>query len=176
MTASEAAAFTLTEANAEDDLDAVRSLCRAYRSFLVANAPRDREITETFYPVEAYEALMADLARVHARPAGIILLARDADGAPLGCGMTHALDPRTAEIKRVFVTDAARGRGVARRLCQALVDQARDDGYDRVVLDTSCRLTAAQSLYESLGFRRRGPYQPVPAEVLDDLVFYELAL
>ena len=90
--------------------------------------------------------------------------------------MTHAIDPHTAEIKRVFVTDAARGRGVAHLICDALIAQARADGFDRIVLDTSKSLTAAQRLYTALGFAERGPYQPIPSDVLPELMFYELDL
>ncbi|MEW9918716.1 GNAT family N-acetyltransferase [Marimonas sp. MJW-29] len=163
---------------AEDpaDIEAVRKLCWAYRDFLLGNSPRDREITETFYPTEKYQALMADLPRLHARPKGIILLARDATGTAVGCGMTHALAHETAEIKRVFVTDAARGKGIAAGICEALIAQARTDGYSRIVLDTSKSLAAAQSLYSRLGFSLRGPYQPIPDDVLPDLLFFELKL
>lgn len=168
--------ITLTEATSPADLDAVRVLCWAYRDFLLSNTDIDREITETFYPVPKYKALMAKLPDLHARPKGIMLLACDADGTALGCGMTHALDEDTSEIKRVFVNDAARGKGVAGLICSALVTQARADGFTRIVLDTSKSLHAAQRLYLRLGFRPCGPYQPIPADILPELLFYERAL
>lgn len=168
--------ITLHEATTAADIAAVRTLCWAYRDFLLSNTDIDREITETFYPVPKYEALMAALTTVHARPGGIILLAKTPDGTPVGCGMTHALDPQTSEIKRVFVTDAARGQGVAAQLCEALVAQAQRDGFPRIVLDTSKSLKAAQRLYLRLGFEPCRPYQPIPPEVLPELVFYERAL
>ena len=168
--------ITIAEARTPDDIAAVRSLCWAYRDFLIGLSERDRQITETFYPVPRYRALMADLPRLHAPPAGTMLLARDAEGTALGCGMTHALAPDTAEIKRVFITEAARGKGVARRLCQRLIEAARAAGHARVVLDTSTSLGPAQALYTSLGFAPRGPYQPIPADVLPHLLFYELSL
>ncbi|KIN64852.1 Acetyltransferase [Sulfitobacter noctilucicola] len=168
--------ITLTEVRKPADLDAVRQLCWAYRDFLLTNTEIDREITETFYPVPKYSALMDDLPRLHARPQGTILLARDADGTPLGCGMTHALDAQISEIKRVFVADAARGRGVAAQLCEALIAQAKSDGFTRIVLDTSKSLHAAQRLYTRLGFAACGPYQPIPPEVLPELLFYERPL
>ena len=166
----------ITAVTSSADLDAVRTLCWAYRDFLLANSPMDREITETFYPVEKYSALMDDLPQLHARPEGIILLARDLDGTALGCGMSHALDAQTSEIKRVFVTDAARGKGVAARLCTALVAQAKQDGFARIVLDTSKTLHAAQRLYTSLGFTACAPYQRIPADTLPKLMFFERAL
>ena len=159
-------AFTLTHAETDADLDAVRALCWAYRDFLMNHTAIDRDITETFYPVPKYAALMDDLAEEHARPGGIILLARDAKGAPIGCGMTHALDTQTAEVKRVFVSDAARGMGLAKALCRALMDHARIDGFTSIVLDTSRSLIPAQKLYHSLGFTPRGPYQPIPEDGL----------
>ncbi|NNE52093.1 MAG: GNAT family N-acetyltransferase [Sulfitobacter sp.] len=168
--------ITIAPAETEADLEAVRRLCWAYRDFLLGNSPVDREITETFYPEPKYRDLMDQLALAHARPAGIILLARNAQGLALGCGMFHGLDAETAEIKRLFVTEKARGLGLARTLCRRLIDQARSDGYARVVLDTSGNLAAAQALYDSLGFDRRGPYEPIPEDVLPHLVFFEKRL
>ena len=165
----------ITPATTADDLAAVRTLCWAYRDFLLNHSGTDRDIVEAFYPAAKYETLMQGLAQEHARPQGIILLAR-LDGTPVGCGMIHAIDAQTSEIKRVFVTDTARGQGVAARLCTALMDQARADGFTRMMLDTSRTLTGAQRLYTKLGFMPRGPYLPVPEHMLPDLLFYETVL
>lgn len=163
-------------AKTPDDIDAVRTLCWAYHDFLLNNSPTDRDITQTFYPAPKYTALMDSLPDHHARPTGIILLARDAQGEPVGCGMTHAIDDQTSEIKRVFVSPEGRGAGVASMICERLVTQARADGFSRVVLDTSSELHGAQALYTRLGFSRRGPYQDVPEEILPKLVFFEMVL
>jgi ribosomal protein S18 acetylase RimI-like enzyme len=157
------------------DIAAVRDLCWAYRDFLLNHSEIDREITETFYPVDKYQTLMDGLEDAHARPNGSILLA-EIDGVAVGCGMIHAIDPQTSEVKRVYVSDAARGQGIADRLCRALMDQARADGFSRMVLDTSKALTSAQRLYTRLGFRKCAPYQPMPAHALPHLVFYERSL
>ncbi|CAN0605899.1 unnamed protein product, partial [Ectocarpus sp. 12 AP-2014] len=89
---------------------------------------------------------------------------------------THALNDDTAEIKRVYVSETVRGQGVARQICTQLIDQARADGFAKIVLDTSKSLKAAQALYDRLGFAQRGPYQPIPKDVLPELLFYELTL
>ncbi|MGC1498182.1 MAG: GNAT family N-acetyltransferase [Sulfitobacter sp.] len=157
------------------DIEAVRVLCWAYRDFLLNHSGTDRDITETFYPVDKYQRLMDGLEAEHARPQGIMLLA-EVDGVAVGCGMTHAIDPQTIEVKRVFVSEAVRGQRIADRLCRALMDQARSDGYTRVVLDTSRSLIAAQRLYERLGFEKCPPYQPIPEHALPHLVFYEARL
>ena len=170
-----AESLRIDRASTAEDLAAVRGLCWDYRSFLLGLSETDREITETFYPEDRYAVLMADLPRLHARPRGEILLARR-DGAPVACGMSHALDDRTCEIKRVFVAEPARGAGIAAALCTALMDRARADGFSRVVLDTSRSLTAARRLYLRLGFVPRGPYQPIPEAVLPALLFFEAPL
>lgn len=166
----------ITPAETQADVAEVVTLCWAYRDFLMRLTPQDREITQAFYPEKKYSALMQNLATAHARPNGIILLARTAEGMPVGCGMSHALRTDVSEIKRVFVTEQARGQGIAQRLCTALLDQARADGFRRVMLDTSVSLIDAQKLYMRLGFQRRGPYQDIPAELLPHLVFYERVL
>jgi GNAT superfamily N-acetyltransferase len=157
------------------DLVAVRQLCWDYRAELCATSPIDAELTETFYPVPKYTALMENLAQTHARPRGIILLA-DHAGAPSGCAMSHALSDDTSEIKRLFVTQSARGDGIAAALVTALSVQARADGFTRVVLDTSVNLGPARALYQSLGFKSRGPYQPIPDAALPHLLFFEKTL
>lgn len=168
--------FTITHATAASDIAAVKELCWAYRQFLFEFTEVDRLITETFYPKPKYAALMEGLEAEHARPNGAILLARLADGTPVGCGMIHAISPDSSEIKRVFVTDRARGHGVADAICSALIDQARADGFSRMVLDTSKTLSAAQRLYTKLGFVPCAPYQSIPEDMLPHLLFYEKAL
>ena len=171
-----AESYSIVQATTPADLAAVVALCWDYRATLVANSPKDRDITETFYPVPKYEALMAELPVIHARPKGVILLARSAEGSPVACGMSHPLDAQTSEIKRVFVSPAARGAGLAKAICRALLDQARADGFTRVVLDTSRSLPAAGPLYLALGFKARGPYQPLPEDALPHLLFFEYPL
>jgi len=170
------AGITVLHAHSGGDLAAVVALCHAYRRFLLALPGVSEGVTDAFRPLAKFDALMTALPEIHTRPTGIILLARDTNSAPLGCGMSHPLDPQTCEIKRVFVTPTARGRRVAEQLCQALVDQARADGFTRVVLDTHRELHSAQSLYLRMGFAARGPYQPMPEVILPELLFFEKAL
>jgi GNAT superfamily N-acetyltransferase len=167
--------LTLRPATTAADIAAVVDLCWAYRDFLLNFGPAERLITETFYPQDKYAALMSRLPEEHARPKGIIFLAMR-DDQPVGCGMSHALTPTDSEIKRVFVSDAARGTGAGRALCTALVDQARADGFGRVLLDTSVAFAPARALYLSMGLTERGPYQDMPALTKDAICFFEMYL
>ena len=166
----------IRHATTPDDMDAVRQLCWDFRSFLTNVSPVNALITETFYPVPKYTALMETLEAEHARPTGIILLARLEDGTPAGCAMTHAITPQISEVKRVYVSPEARGRGIARKLMIASMEQARADGFTQMVLDTSHDLAPAQALYDALGFTRCGPYQDIPTSMLPHLVFFKTDL
>jgi GNAT superfamily N-acetyltransferase len=61
-----------------------------------------------------------------------------------------------AEIKRMYVAPAARGRGLARAMLARLEDTARAAGAEVMVLETGSRQPEAIRLYESSG------YGPVP--------------
>jgi GNAT superfamily N-acetyltransferase len=76
----------------------------------------------------------------------------------------------------VFVRDEARGIGAGRALIQALIDQCREDGFERILMDTGTPLKAAQNLYLSMGFRLRGPYQKMPDIAKDRAIFFEMDL
>ena len=78
------------------------------------------------------------------------------DGAPVGCGALRVLDPKTAELKRMYVDPRARGQGLGRRLVAALEAEARALGVRRLVLETGVRQAAALALYRATGF------QPIP--------------
>ncbi len=162
-------------ATSDTDLAAARGLCWAYRDFLADYSDEWRSLISKTYPRATYQDLMDRLPEIHARPTGIILLA-ELSGEAIGCGMVQPRNEQDAEIKRVFVKSAARGAGAGKQISQALIEQARRDGFNRVFLDTSRQFVGAQKLYEGLGFQRRGPYAETQTEIEDYLVFYELQL
>jgi putative acetyltransferase len=87
--------------------------------------------------VSLFVARQVDVAGT-APALGIAALSRNADGS--------------AELKRVFVAESARGRGVARTLLRAVEDFARAQRVHAIVLETGPAQPEAIALYESLGF------------------------
>ena len=63
---------------------------------------------------------------------------------------------RNAEIRKVMTHPDRRGGGLARRLVEALVDDARRAGVETVVLDVRGNNHGALRMYESLGFETYG--------------------
>ena len=85
-------------------------------------------------------------------PKGCLVLAHDASGQIVGCGMMKRFDEQTGELKRVFVTEAARGTGTGRRLIEAREAVARQMGLKRLIADTLTSNVEMRSLYPKLGF------------------------
>ena len=74
------------------------------------------------------------------------------DGVAVCCGGIKRLSDRACEIKRMFVVEQARGRGVARALLEELERRAGELGYAIVRLDTGPLQMRAQRMYEHAGY------------------------
>lgn len=100
-------------------------------------------------------------------PRGVYLVAY-VEGAPVACGAIRPLDGDTAEVRRMFVTRAARRRGAAKAVLEALEAAARRLGYSVLRLETGHRQHPAMALYRAQGFRpipAFGPYVGDPVSV-----------
>jgi GNAT superfamily N-acetyltransferase len=106
---------------------------------------------------ERLDAPVADPEHIFASPEsftgpGCAWLVAYEDGEPVACGGLRAIDAETGEIKRMFVTARARGRGHARALLAELEARAAAAGQQRLRLITTEVLREARELYESAGY------------------------
>lgn len=78
----------------------------------------------------------------------------------LGCGALSQLSPVAGELKSMRTAHAARGRGVARALLDHIVAEARQRGYEQVMLETGTEpyFAAARALYARYGFVECAPF------------------
>ncbi|HSY07504.1 MAG TPA: GNAT family N-acetyltransferase [Steroidobacteraceae bacterium] len=74
------------------------------------------------------------------------------DAQSVACGAIRCIDAQAAEIKRMYVIPAARGRGFSKLMLAALEEHARQLGMRRLVLETGPRQLAALALYRHAGF------------------------
>jgi putative acetyltransferase len=79
-------------------------------------------------------------------------------GTALGCMALVRSGPDRGELKRCFVTDAARGQGVGFALLRAAEAAAREQGMRLIQLETGNLNQAALRLYRGNGFHERGPF------------------
>ncbi|MGC2288800.1 MAG: GNAT family N-acetyltransferase [Thermoplasmata archaeon] len=146
------------------EVETVRSLFWEYRDWLAVH----REVTA--FADSILERGLRDLDEEirllpgeYRPPHGMLFLA-SGGGTPIGCAALRQQRPGWGELKRVYVRDSGRGRGIGRRLTRAVLNRAKRVGYDRVVLDTLPTMVPAIALYRSMGFRPIPSYwrHPVP--------------
>lgn len=103
-------------------------------------------------------------------PAGDFVVAM-IDGEPAGCGgvrrIADARDGSGAtlpcfEVKHLWLTPSARGKGAGRALLAELERRALEFGARRLVLDTNESLEAAGNLYRTSGYVSIEPYNDNP--------------
>ncbi|MEL7153217.1 MAG: GNAT family N-acetyltransferase [Pseudomonadota bacterium] len=107
----------------------------------------------SIYPAEVRYAFSPE----QLTDAGVAFLVAYHDGLTVGCGGVAFYDG-FAELKRIFVTKAARGARIAGQIVEGLEQIAVDAGLNLVRLETGEDSPEAIHLYERLGYARCGPF------------------
>ncbi|HYE19451.1 MAG TPA: GNAT family N-acetyltransferase [Tepidisphaeraceae bacterium] len=81
----------------------------------------------------------------------------DGEGRIIGSVALWPVDGRTVELRKMYLSAAARGRGVGRWLLDHAIARAREAGFTRMTLETARVLEGAVRLYERYGFRAYVP-------------------
>lgn len=125
--------------------------------------PRDPKVTallhashalmESLFPPEENHYLSIDALCV---PEVHFFVARD-DDTLLGCGAVKQIGTY-GELKSMFTTEAARGKGAASAILTHIEQKARDLGLSALKLETGNILDAAHRLYAKHGFTPCGPF------------------
>jgi putative acetyltransferase len=153
--------FTVAPARSAIELTSAAALFRAYaKSLPVDLSP------------QGFSEELKSLPGVYAPPAGELLLAKRGDHV-LGAVALKPLEPKVAEIKRLFVRPQARRIGVGKALVSAILTTALERGYLEIKLDTLPDMDRAIALYASFGFAPIAPYgsHPYPGLVTLGLTF-----
>lgn len=89
-------------------------------------------------------------------------------GQAAGCAGLKPYHDGDAEVKRLWVDPAFRGRHIASALMEQIEEKARFLGYRRVILQTRPLMTAAVALYTKRGYAlipNYPPYDKLPGAV-----------
>ena len=134
-----------------DDIDAIADLFRAYAASL------DVDLCFQNFAEE-----LSGLPGKYAPPLGELFLARDGNGAPIGCAAFRPLEEGVCEMKRLYVAPEGRGQGLGRLLADLVIEEATRAGYREIRLDTLPSMSAAIALYQSCGFEPMPSYYDTP--------------
>ena len=159
----------------EAEFDSVRQLMRAFIAWHRLRHHDQIQLVESYFDSAAFDAELVALPEKYQEPDGALLLATFNE-QPAGCVALRRIDSTSCEMKRRFVDPSFQGKGVGRALGQAIVDKAKSQGYQRVLLDSGAKQFEAHALYRSLGFTDTAPYYTLPPDLRDWLVYMELSL
>lgn len=123
------------------------------------------EFTFALYPAES--CYLLDVSELEA-PGVTVFVARDDSGRAIGMAALVVKADRSAEVKRMFVHQDARGRGLASSLLSAVEAGATEAGVETLQLETGPLQHAAIALYERNGYARIpnfGPYVGDPHSI-----------
>lgn len=142
-----------------DDIAAARALFLAYADSL--------DVDLCF---QGFDAEMARFPGEYQPPEGALFLAEAGDEVVGVVGLRPA-PGGYAEMKRLYLTDGARGLGLGRALAEKIIETARGMGASGIVLDTLPSMVAAQDIYRRLGFEE---YRPEHDGGHPDLLYFRL--
>lgn len=87
---------------------------------------------------------------------------------PVGCGSFKAFSVDMVEIKRMYTTSEARGKGIATKILQELETWAKELSYSACILETGKSLVNAIAFYKKSNYNimpNYGPYQNITNSV-----------
>ena len=74
------------------------------------------------------------------------------ENTPVGCGCFKRADDQNVEIKRVFVWNNCRGKGIASLILKELECWAKEKGFLYSILETGSKQHEAINLYKKKGY------------------------
>lgn len=155
--------------SALDSPETVRALFTEYTDMLLEKEPR---FADYLFNLQSFDDELNHLEKKYGAPSGRLYLAECA-GETAGCVGLKKLDGENCELKRLYVREKYRSRGLGRRLTEQIIADAREIGYKAILLDTFAFLEHAISMYRSLGFYEVESYNNSP---MDNLIYLRLDL
>ena len=75
------------------------------------------------------------------------------DEKAVGCGAFREYEPNIAEIKRMYVREEMRGRGIAGKILAELENWAKELDFSECILETGRKQPEAIGLYKKYGYQ-----------------------
>ena len=135
----------------------VQELFSEYTDILLKGDPTFRKYLE----IQNYDAELKHLEKKYGLPEGRLYLAyKDEDLA--GCIGLKKIDSINCEMKRLYVRPQFRGENIGNILIQKIINDAKEIGYQYMLLDTLPFLKSAVHMYKKYGFYEIDSYNDSP--------------
>ena len=162
---------SISQVRTPNEIHDVQELLREYATWVFTLAAESNQ-APTF---QGLEEELAALPGTFTPPTGSLLLAT-LNNQPAGCIALKGHDATTGELKRLYIRPTFRGRKIGVQLVDAVIEKARDMGYQRLILDSHISMKSAHAIYESAGFRKVETPSDFPEDLKPIVVFMEMNL
>ena len=162
---------SISQVSAPNEIHDVQELLREYTTWAFTLTAESNQ-APTFHGLEEE---LAVLPGTYAPPTGSLLLAT-LNKQPAGCIALKGHDAATGELKRFYVRPTFRGRKIGRHLVEAVIEKAREMGYQRLILDSHISMKSAHAIYEAAGFRKVETPSDFPEDLKPIALFMEMNL
>jgi ribosomal protein S18 acetylase RimI-like enzyme len=115
---------------------------------------------------------LINFPRKYEEPDGIFIISKDNDNV-VGCVGLRRLDENICEMKRLFVNDKYKGKGIGKKLVEIIIEEAKYKNYKKMRLDTLKTMESALKIYYKNNFYEIEPYYNNPNS---DAVYIERIL
>lgn len=96
-----------------------------------------------------------------------VIVAYDND-IPIGCASFKKYDDECTEVKRVFIRQEYRSRGISNKLMELIENAAKEQGRRYLILESGEHFVTAMALYRKIGYKvitNYGQYKDMPDSV-----------
>lgn len=146
----------------------LKELFSEYMDMLIEGDPTFCE----YLKIQDYDKEYENIGEKYSMPDGRLYIALYGDIA-IGCIALKRIDDKSCEIKRLYVKPEHRSNQIGEKLVDILIEDAKNIGYDMILLDTLPFLKEAIRLYHKKGFYEIESYNDSP---MDSSIFMRLDL
>ncbi len=126
----------------------------------------NRKWIELYWELEPHDIEVLENPEKHILEKGGHIFVALYNGFPVGvcalCPMPEE-SPYDFELAKLAVNNSIQRKGIGRRLCEAVINKAREMGGEILFLESNTRLKPAIALYRKLGFKELPEYHPAYA-------------
>lgn len=153
---------------AYNNSDEIRKLFLEYNDMLIKNDPDFAK----YLKVQHYDSELEHLEEKYGLPYGRLYIV-EVNNEIAGCIGLRKIDKDNCEMKRLYIRQAFRGNKISNKLLSLVINDAREIGYKRILLDTLPFLKSAIELYKKFGFCQIEKYNNSP---MDKSIYMKLDL